>query len=197
MNTFRRNIILVISLLYAISSLCPSLAAATPDDQTHSIPRVAGESLPVKVDSDSRRLPHFSPRPTDLLESLDRFFLRPPGLPSKPVSSIHVSDILKALGFLALISLIFGLARRADSKDQPSHEQENTLHPRSITSKMSDSAYPVHRLPMHYSCADVHKQAKLRRSKSSFPIVLYDDVTRQHYSFMINVPFPDVDDGFT
>jgi hypothetical protein len=173
------------------------LAVATTDDQTHSIPLATGESLQVELDSESRRIPNFSPQPSDLLESFDRFSLRPPSFTSKPVSSITVTHVLKTLVLLALLSLIFGRASRAVSKDQPTLEQENTLLPHFNNSKISDPLHPVYGHKMRYSCADVHKQAKLRRSKSSFPIVLYDDVTRQHYSFMISVPFPGVDDGYT
>ena len=198
MNAFRQNIIILIAFIYGISFFfSPRLAVATSGQQIRPTHDATGAPPKANLAPETPRISSFSPHSTDLPKSFDFFYWRAPFDKRESVPSTSLIGVLKALFLLALLCLISKRHTRGVSKDQHNLEEESKMMSRSANSDIYHPVRPVYGNQMNYPYTGLHIQASLRRSQSSFPIVLYDDVTRQHYSFMITVPFPDVDDTYT
>lgn len=198
MNAYRQNIIILVAFIYGISFFSsPCLAVATSSHQARPLHASTGTPLEANFAPKTLRISNFSPHWTDLPESFNFFSSRPPINTRESVSSSSLIGVLKALFLLALLSLLSKRHSRCVSKEQHNLEEEYKMMSRSRNFSTYHRVPSVHGQPMHFPYTSIHIQANLRRSQSSLPIVLYDDVTRQHYSFMITVPFPDVDDTYT
>ncbi len=197
MNAFKQNIIILIGFIYSIFFFfSPCLAVATSGHQVRPNHLATTAPLEANLAPEALRSSKLPPHSTDLPESFNFFSWRPRINARDSVSSTSLTGVLKALLLLALLSLISKRHSRSMSKDKHGLEKENSMMSRSTNSSIYNRVRLVHGHPVHSPYTSLHEQANLRRSQSSFPIVLYDDVTRQHYSFMITVPFPDVDDTY-